>query len=132
MKTLQVRSGVSLVEVLVAIVLMGTVLTSLAGLTFTAARQSVRVAGSTYRQAVIQQEANRVAALPFASLTGLSGCRTVSSGTFPHTVCITVTTVSAVRRQVQVVVTPSQPGVRPDTLRFERTNPPTSNPLSTL
>jgi Tfp pilus assembly protein PilV len=129
---LQVRAGVSLVEVLVAIVLMGGVLTSLAGLTFTAARQSSRVANSSYRQATLQQESNRMLAIPFANLPGAAGCTTVSTGTFPHTKCITVTTVSATRRTIQVIVTPTQQGVRPDTLNMERSNPPTANPLSSL
>jgi Tfp pilus assembly protein PilV len=129
---LQAQAGVSLVEVLVAVILMGFVLTSLAGLTFTASRQTVAAAGSSYRLGVIQQETNRVAAIPFTDLPGLVGCSTVSTGTFPHTRCTTITTISATRSQVQVIVTPAQPGVRPDTLTIERTNPPTASPLSTL
>jgi hypothetical protein len=92
----------------------------------------VAAAGSSYRLGVIQQETNRVAAIPFTDLPGLVGCSTVSTGTFPHTRCTTITTISATRSQVQVIVTPAQPGVRPDTLTIERTNPPTASPLSTL
>lgn len=129
---LQVREGVSLVEVLVAAMLMAAVLSSLAGLSFTAARQTMAAAGSSYRLGVIQQETNRIAAVPYTDLPGLVGCTTVSGGTFPHTRCTTLTNISTTRRMMQVIVTPAQPGVRPDTLQIERTNPPTASPLSTL
>lgn len=126
------REGVSLVEVLVAITLMTIVLTALSGLSFQAARQTTRLSGDGYRQAVLMQESNRVTATPFASLPGLAGCTTENGGAFPHTRCVTVTNLSTSRRRVQIVVTPTQPGVRPDTTVIDRTNPPTVNPLSTM
>jgi Tfp pilus assembly protein PilV len=124
------REGVSLVEILVAMTLVSAILIPVAGLTALGANMSVKNAGASYRQGVLAQEANRLSTLPFASLPGAVGCTTVATGAFPHTRCVTVTNVSATLRRVQVVVTPAQPGVRPDTVRFERANPPTGNPLN--
>ena len=124
------REGISLVEILVAMTLVSAILIPIAGLTALGANMSVRNAGASYRQGVLAQEANRLSTLPFASLPGAVGCTTVATGTFPHTRCVTVTNVSSTLRRVQVVVTPAQPGVRPDTARFERANPPTGNPLN--
>ena len=128
MKHLKNREGVSLVEVIVAMTLLGVALTSLAGLTFQAARRASTVAADSYRQGVLMQEVNRLAAVPFASLA--SGCTTVSTGTFPHTRCATVTTISSKMKSVRVVVTPTQANVLPDTVTFDRTKAPTGNPLS--
>ena len=128
---LRARAGISLVEIVVAMVLMSAVLIPVAGLTALGANQSVRGAGTTYRQGILNQEVNRLTALPFATLPSMVGCTTVGAGVFPHTRCVAVTNVSSTLRRVEVIVTPAQPGVRPDTARFDRANPPAGNPLST-
>ena len=130
-RVLRARAGMSLVEIVVAMTLMSAVLIPLVGLTAFGANRSVRNAGGTYRQGILNQEVNRLTSLPFAALPGVVGCVTVAAGTFPHTRCVTVTTVTATRRQVRVIVTPAQPDVRPDSATFERANPPIGNPLST-
>lgn len=126
------RSGVSLVEVIVAMTLLGVVLSSLAGLTFQASRRTTTVAAEGYRQGILVQEVNRLTATPWASLAGAAGCTTVTGGTFPHTRCATVSSLSSTMRQVRVIVTPTQPNVLPDTVTFQRSNAPAGNPLSIL
>jgi hypothetical protein len=125
------RAGISLVEIVVAMTLMSAVLIPVAGITALGANRAVRTAGATYRQGILNQEVNRLTALPFATLPGAAGCTTVATGTFPHTRCVAVTDVTGTLRRVRVVVTPAQPGVRPDSATFDRANPPTGNPLST-
>jgi type II secretory pathway pseudopilin PulG len=129
---LSARPGVSLVETLVAITLMGVVLSGLGGLAFTASRRTVDVAASGYRHGILVQEVNRLTAWPYTDLGSASGCTTVSTGTFPHQRCISVTVISSTRSQVRVIVTPSQPGVAADTVTVERTRPPVGSVLSTL
>jgi hypothetical protein len=131
MTVLRNREGTSLVELLVAMTLLGVVMTSLAGLTFETARRSVIVAGNGFMQGVVTEQVNRLAALPFAQLPGAAGCVTVATGVFPHQRCITVTNVSNVRRDVRLIIQPTQPGLLPDTLDVVRWNPPTTNPLFT-
>ena len=125
------REGTSLVELLVAMTLLGVVMTSLAGLTFDTARRSVIVAGNGYMQGVVTYETNRLAAMPFANLPTAAGCTTVTTGVFPHRRCITVADISNVRRDVQMIVLPTQRGLLPDTTRLVRWNPPMTNPLFT-
>lgn len=124
------RPGVSLVETLVAITLMAVVLSGLGGMAFTASRQTVNLSASNLRQGILTQEVGRLTTWPFDNLTGTAGCTTVSTGRFPHTRCVTVTSVSSTRRTVRVIVTPSQAGVRPDTVTFERTRAPVGSVLS--
>ena len=124
------RAGVTLVELLVAMVVLSVVMTSVASLTFVAARDSIVVAGQAYRQGVMVEEINGLTSLPYASLPGVAGCRTVSTGVFPHTTCVSGTASGQYGWQVEIVVTPAQPGVRPDTVVFVRANPPVVNPLN--
>jgi type II secretory pathway pseudopilin PulG len=128
---LSARPGVSLVETLVAITLMGVVLSGLGGLAFTASRQTVNVAASGYRQGILVQEVNRLTAWPYADLGAAAGCTTVATGAFPYQRCINVNAISSTRSQVRVIVTPSQPGVTPDSVTVERTRPPVGSVLST-
>jgi prepilin-type N-terminal cleavage/methylation domain-containing protein len=130
MSVMKPRSGVTLVEVVVAMTLLAVVLTSLASITFQSARRTSVVAAEGYRQGILIQEVNRMTALPWASLPANAGCTTVAAGTFPHTRCIAVTNVSNTIRRIRLIVTPAQPRVRPDTLIFDRANPPNGNPLS--
>jgi len=125
------REGTSLVELIVAMTLLGVVMTSLAGLTFDTARRSVIVAGNGYMQGVMTEQVNRLAALPFANLPSAAGCMTVSTGVFPHRRCITVADVTNVRRNVQLIIQPAQPGLLSDTANLVRWSAPATNPLFT-
>lgn len=124
------RPGVSLVETLVAITLMAVVLSGLGGMAFTASRQTVTLSATNLRQGMLTQEVNRLTAWPFDDLPATAGCVTVTTGTFPHQRCTTVTTVNSTRRVVRIIVTPTQAGIRPDSMTFERTRAPVASVLS--
>lgn len=134
MKLNSKQSGISLVEIVVAMTLLAAVLTSLAGLSYQAARQANTIATTSYRQGVMMQEVNRLTALPFDALAAQAGCRTLTTGVFPHTRCITVSvTTTGILKEAAIglIVTPSLPGMVPDTVRLRRTKPPYANPLNT-
>ncbi|MEX0892041.1 MAG: hypothetical protein WEB88_07705 [Gemmatimonadota bacterium] len=124
------RAGIGLVEVILAMTILAIVLTSLAALTFTTAERARHVTDDAYRQAALIQHMNRFMALPYDSIAGRVGCATVSTGNFPHEVCVTGTASAGVT-EVQVKVTPTRPGMQPDSVTFERVRMTTSNPLST-
>jgi len=124
------RDGVTLVELMVAMVMLAVMLTSVAGLTFEAARASVVNAGQVYRQAAMLEEIDRMSAMPYPSLPSGTQCRSVSAGRFPHTRCVSVVTTGLYSKQLTITVTPLQRGVLPDTIVFTRGNPPLVNPLN--
>jgi prepilin-type N-terminal cleavage/methylation domain-containing protein len=62
------RSGFTLIEVVVAMVLLAVVLTMLASFSMGTAVQLVKLSQSDVRQAVTLGEVNRLAALPYDSL----------------------------------------------------------------
>jgi prepilin-type N-terminal cleavage/methylation domain-containing protein len=124
------RDGVTLVEMLVAMVILGVMLTSVAGMTFEAARRTIVTTGEGYRQAAMLEEVNRMTAEPYANLTAGTICRNVASGAFPHSRCVTTTTTGLYSMQLRVVIAPTQSGVAPDTVVFTRARAPVTNPLS--
>lgn len=124
------REGVSIVELVVAMTFLGVVLASVAGLSVEAAQRAEALSGQSRRQAAMAEEINRMTALPFAQLATGTNCQNYNDPGFQHSRCVTITLINGTSRQVQVVVTPNQPGVLPDTVVFIRANPPTVNPLN--
>jgi prepilin-type N-terminal cleavage/methylation domain-containing protein len=124
------REGFSIVEVVVSMVLMAVILTALAGLTYTTARQSVRNGDNTTLQAASLGAVNRFSALPYSTLTGAAGCDTVGVANNRFQRCVTVTQVSGARN-VQVVTRALQRSTNlpPTTVSFTRVAPSTGNPL---
>lgn len=123
-------SGFILLEVLVAMVLLGLVLSSLAAMMFAVSKRSIISTGFAYRNAVLMQEVNRLEALPYDSLAVGSSSVTVSTLPYPHTRIVTITAPEPKAKQVKVVITPSNAIYRPDTIRFRRTLPATTTALN--
>ena len=124
------RSGFTLIEVVVAMVLLAVVLTMLASFSMGTAVQLVKLSQSDARQAVTLGEVNRLAALPYDSLPAAAGCRTVTVGNLAHICCVTVTDGNR-NRTVQIIVTPQLAGTYTDTLVIQRAAA-AYNPFNTL
>lgn len=122
--------GFSLVEVVVSLTLLAVTMAALARPTYSYARKVVGLAADDSRNAIVAQQANRLSVLPFDSLPSRAGCQTITAAPYSHTRCITVTNISAAQRHLVMVITPTNPAFRPDTLVFERTKPTTGNPFN--
>lgn len=129
-KQLKNRNGLSLVELLVAMVFLAVMMTSVAGLTFEAARRSMVTTGDGYRQAAMMEEVNRLTAENYTAVAAGTTCRTINTGVFPHSRCVTVTSTGLYSKQVRVIIAPTQRGVLPDTVVFTRARAPLTNPLN--
>lgn len=124
------RDGFTIVEVVVAMVMMAVILTMLGGLTFTAAQQALVATDVTARQAASLELVNRFTTLPYADLATNQGCDTVGTPNARFERCVTVNA-GAVMATVQIVTTPLQRTAPPATVQFVRTGPPTTNALCT-
>ncbi len=111
-------------------VLLAIAVSSLAGLTYSVSRSSIKVTGAAYANGVLMHEVNRLIALPFDSVS--NGYATVSTGPYQHTRVITVGRPAANVKTVKVVVTPTNPVFKPDTVMFIRTNARTTKVLCTI
>jgi prepilin-type N-terminal cleavage/methylation domain-containing protein len=123
------RQGFSLIEVIVAMVLLAVAVSSLAGLVYSVSRSGIRTTGDAYRNGVVMHEVNRLEGIPFAAVT--SSSETVGTGNYPHTREITVVDLASNIKKVTLVVRPVNPLYKPDTVIFLRTNARTSRVLCT-
>lgn len=128
------RRGFSVVEVVVAIVLLGVALSSLGVLAFTASRRNVTVANASYRSAAMRYLFDRYSAMTYADLLPATQSldSTVTTGPMPHRLqAIFVTTANPNERQVRLIVTPTNRLIVPETTFVRRFRWATENPLNT-
>jgi prepilin-type N-terminal cleavage/methylation domain-containing protein len=126
------RKGFSLIEVIVSMVLLAIAVSSLATMMYSVSQSSMKVTGAAYRNGILMHEANRLIALPYDSLAVGTHTFGTSIGKYPHTRVVTITEPVAKLKNIKVVVTPSNPIYKPDTLQFTRTNAKTSKVLCTI
>lgn len=116
------ESGMSLVEVLIALGIFTVVLMSLGGLMYEIAQASRKSALATYRGAASQQATAWIRGLDFDSINSAVGCTADTTGFLQYNRCITVASPSTTRRTVTVVIQPTgNLMARPDTQIVERT-----------
>ena len=114
------EGGFSLIEIMVAITLLALCLVGVAKITFLMARQAYRNSGGQARGAILSQQVNQFAALPFDSLKGKAGTVTVNKPPMPYTRQITVDSLSSTLVRVTIIVTPTNTIFQPDTLVLQR------------
>ncbi len=124
---MKARAGFTLVEALVALVLFGVVLLPLTGVTLAAVARLRATSGSAALAAALQGEAGRYQVAPFDSLPALVGCDTVRAQPLPYGRCMSMSGGSGMRR-VAVIIRPLDARVPPDSVVFDRAQPPV-NPL---
>lgn len=126
MKTQQ--DGFTLVEVVIALVLMAVILTTLGGLTFVTARQAVVADNTMEREAASLEMVNRYASMPFNQLAMGIACDSAGTTNNWYRRCATVTALGSAR-QIVIQTTPEQRGVAPATVTLIRNPPPAASPL---
>ena len=125
------RRGMSLIEIMFAMVILGIVLVTIAKLALDAA-----VAGRSNnlvatRTAVLQQQAARLGAIPYTTLAGLtSSTTTITVGGTSYSRQITLTPSSNTKYiKVKVVIAPTATPSAADSLVFTRANAVGGSPL---
>jgi prepilin-type N-terminal cleavage/methylation domain-containing protein len=127
------RKGFSLVEVIVAMVLLAVAVSSLAALVYSVSKSGVKTSGDAYRNGILMQEVNRLEGIPYDSIANGTTTYSVSSGSYAHTRVITVAEPVLQRvKTIQIVLTPTNTRFKPDTVNFTRTKARTSKVLCTF
>lgn len=123
------RSGFSLVEIVVAMMLLSVTLLALAALMTQVAAQSRTTEVVAQRNAALIQQVNYYTALSYTALVpALAGCEAVESAMLPYERCVEITEVGTTRT-VKIRITPRNEAYRPDSAVFERTALPV-NPFN--
>jgi len=115
--------GFSLIEIIVAMTILAITLAGFAGLTFQYLRRVRTLDARVAQFALVTEQAQRLQVLPWDSLASRAGCTTVTTGLLPHTRCVVLTDVNTARKQVRVIITPTNTAITPDTVRFHRVKP---------
>jgi type II secretory pathway pseudopilin PulG len=119
------RAGMSIVEIVVALTLFGTVGLSMAGLSLVVARRAEANDLFTKRTALLQQQMNWLQALPYDSLMQKEGKFVVEDGAFPHARYVSFTPMGS-RTLVSIQVIPTRAPDNGETVEFYRAKPATS------
>ncbi|MEO5799497.1 MAG: type II secretion system protein [Gemmatimonadales bacterium] len=107
---MQKRNGFTLIEVLIAIVILGAMAGGLSAMLLTSGRQARDTGKLAYRAAVLNAEVSRITAIPAGALDDGTVTKTVT--TLP--LAYTMTTVTATVSETQTVtITLTPTGTRP-------------------
>lgn len=124
------ETGVTLLEVVVALGLFSVVLIALVGMMFSMAHQTRLTAYGTARTAAAQSASAWAQAVAWDSIGGSVGCVADTAGPLRYTRCTTVQTVGYRLKRLQIVVAPdSATGLGPDTVTVDRHKPQRRSPL---
>src|SRR5690606_32802060 len=93
------RRGISLVEVVVAVALLGMMVTVHTLVTMRFAMRGRTVSVGMQRAASVATATELFSTMPFASIAGNTGCATITvPATYPHQRCVTTTVSGAITR----------------------------------
>lgn len=127
------RKGISLIEVVVAITLLGLIATVHTVVTLRYSVRNRTAAIGVDRATAISTAVDLYATMPFASLpaAGTSSCTTITTlVNFGHQRCVSVMSPTQAIRRIQIIIAPTNTAFRSDTLRVDRSLPPTGSIFS--
>lgn len=127
------RRSFILMEVIVAMTLLALIMTPLAAMVFKITARSHRSIGNTYRNAVVMQEINLLESLAYDSLPAGTTTTVVTAKPYPYTKTVTVAQYyqkwQLRGKTVLLIITPTNPLYRPDTIKFIRSSANTNKAL---
>lgn len=128
---MKARTGVSLIEVMVSLVLFGiiatvhTVATMRYGL-----RQRITALGAS-RAAAVSQAIDLYSSMPRGSIASNTGCTDITVfPNFPFRRCVSTSAVNSAVTRVRIIITPSNSALKPDTVTVDRVTANTTPPFT--
>lgn len=124
-------TGVSLIEIMLALTILTTALLAIGGIMFQVARHAEQSAVAGYRSAAATSAAAWVQGLPWDSLDTMASCTSHTIGVFEYDRCLTVLTLSSkLKRATVAIQSTGRLTIRPDTVVVDRNKPRLTSPLS--
>ncbi len=124
------RKGFVIVEIIVAMVLLAIAISSLAALLYSISQSGMVATGNAYRNGVLMSAVNTYEGMPYDSVATGTRKDSVAIGPYPNVRTVTVTEpVVGVIKNVTVIIKPTNPKYKPDTVTFMRTKARTSHVL---
>jgi prepilin-type N-terminal cleavage/methylation domain-containing protein len=127
-RRLRARTGMSMIELVVAMTLLAIALTSLARMSVLVSSRGRTNDVVAQRAAAMQQAVSWLGGIPFSRIDSVTtGTHSFTAGSFAYSRTITITTASNIRN-INIVITPTADATKKDSVTFTRANPP-SDPL---
>jgi prepilin-type N-terminal cleavage/methylation domain-containing protein len=125
------RNGVSVIEVMVALVLFGMIATVHTVATMRYSLRERVIALGAARSASVATAIDLYSAMPRGLIASNTGCTTINTWpNFPHTRCVTTAAVSGTVTRITIVITPTNTNLVPVTVTVDRVTSNTTPPFS--
>lgn len=125
------RRGISLIEVMVAVTLLGMMATAHTVVTLRYAVKNRVAAVGVNRAAAISNAVDLYTTMPFPSIAANTGCTTITQPvSYEHTRCVTTSAVTSAITRVEIVITPTNTAFAPVTVTVDRSQPPAGSLFS--
>lgn len=125
------RRGISLVEVVVAVTLLGMMATVHTVVTMRFAVRNRVAAIGVNRAAALSNAVDLFTTMPYSAIATNTGCTTITlPAKYPHTRCVSTTAPAGVITRIQIIITPTNTAFRADTVSLDRAQPPAGSLFS--
>lgn len=125
------RRGISLIEIMVAVTLLGMMATVHTVVTLRFAVRNRVAAVGVNRAAAISTALDLYSTIPFSAIAPSVGCTTITTQpAYRHVRCVTVTAPGGAISRVRIIITPANTVFRPDTVNVDRAQPPAGSLFS--
>lgn len=126
---MRARRGVSMIEVMVALVLFGIIATVHTVATMRYGQRSRLTSVGAARAAALTQAIDLYSSMPRGSIAATAGCTTITDFPgFPHQRCVSITAVNSTLSRITIQVVPTNTALKPDTVVVDRITT-VSNPV---
>lgn len=127
------RRGVSLVEMMIAVTLLGMIATVHTVVTMRYAFRNRIAAVGVNRATAISTAVDLYSTMAYTSIASNTGCVDVTTpAAYPHERCVTTTAPASTITRVMIVITPTNTDFLPTTVYVDRAQPPSSGSISSL
>lgn len=123
------RGGVTLVEVMVSVAILGVAATGIAGMSYWAGRSGTESDLSASRQSVLSAATERMGALPYDRLGASAGCTAGEENGFPYLLCVRVEGQGEALMRVTVRVAPEGDLISADSVVLDRSRSAPTSPF---
>ncbi len=118
------RRGISLIEVMVAMTLLGMMATVHTVVTMRFAVRNRIAAAGVNRAAAMSAAVDRFSTMPYTALATNTGCTTLAvPALYQHQRCILITALTTTVARVRIIILPTNTAFRPDTTWLDRAAP---------
>jgi Tfp pilus assembly protein PilV len=124
------RRGISVIEIMIAVTMLGIIMMSLGRMSVMIARRGRANDITAKRNFALAQQANKYAAMPYANIAAQPTARTrVDAGEFSYYRRLAISQPTPNQYRIVVTVMPMQDTTKKDSIVVDRSLPPGNTPL---